>query len=383
MKKILKKKRSKIFKRIVIITFILIIIYPCVGKLYYNRTPDGGINETMYVDINGTKQWISIYGQNCENPVLLYLHGGPCSASSYYDWGVLRKLSDVYTVVIWDQRGCGHNYNKNLQFQEVSPLTKEVMMQDGVAMTNYLCDRLHKEKITLFGHSWGSIFAANLVLKNPEKYDKLIVASLVVDVVKSRHYLKDYLLDLDKVKNNEEYLNLVESFDPNDLKDDPFDDNDGQLDRLTPVLEDCCKYTDSRNEKIGDWLLLNPNITYNQSIKLYIRDLINLIKKPEKNIDYTYIYGSDYEEYIKRLGAKRDEMEQDMSIYEECKYEVPFYLLEGTEDRRPDSMYSFACDYYERIEAPDKDYFEFKGGHSSPMIQADTLSDKIHEIARR
>lgn len=151
-------------------------------------------------DIDESIQWISIYGENRDNPVLLYLHGGPCSATSYYDWGVLRKLSDVYTVVIWDQRGCGHSYHENLQFQEVSPLTKDVMMQDGIAMTNYLCDCLHKEKITLFGHSWGSIFAANLVLEHPEKYDKLIVASLVVDEIESRHYLKDYLLTLDKVK---------------------------------------------------------------------------------------------------------------------------------------------------------------------------------------
>lgn len=182
----------------------------------YLKTPNGGINENYFVDLDEQEkvdisemkqedidesiQWISIYGENRDNPVLLYLHGGPCSATSYYDWGVLRKLSDVYTVVIWDQRGCGHSYHENLQFQEVSPLTKDVMMQDGIAMTNYLCDCLHKEKITLFGHSWGSIFAANLVLEHPEKYDKLIVASLVVDEIESRHYLKDYLLTLDKVK---------------------------------------------------------------------------------------------------------------------------------------------------------------------------------------
>ena len=84
---------------------IVLLIIRCVGKLYYNRTPEGGINETMYVDINGTKQWISIYGQDKDNPVLLYLHGGPCSPSVEFDWSIFRKLSKDYTVVEWDQRG--------------------------------------------------------------------------------------------------------------------------------------------------------------------------------------------------------------------------------------------------------------------------------------
>ena len=63
-----------------------------------NRTPDGGINETLYVDINGDKQWINIYGQDKNNPVLLYLHGGPGQATSEEDYAaaarILSKFAD-------------------------------------------------------------------------------------------------------------------------------------------------------------------------------------------------------------------------------------------------------------------------------------------------
>lgn len=75
MKKVL-KTLLKVFKWIGIVILGLIIVLLLirfVGKLCYNRTPDGGINETMYADINGTKQWISIYGQDRDNPVLLYI----------------------------------------------------------------------------------------------------------------------------------------------------------------------------------------------------------------------------------------------------------------------------------------------------------------------
>ena len=82
------KKKDKILKsikRIVVAVLILLIAFwgvRAVGKAIYNKTPDGGINESMYIDVNGTKQWINIYGENIDNPVLLYLHGGPGSATS-------------------------------------------------------------------------------------------------------------------------------------------------------------------------------------------------------------------------------------------------------------------------------------------------------------
>ena len=74
---------GKMFKWIGIILLIIIaviFILRSVGMGINKRTPKGGINESMYVDINGTKQWINIYGQDKDNPVLLYLHGGPGSA---------------------------------------------------------------------------------------------------------------------------------------------------------------------------------------------------------------------------------------------------------------------------------------------------------------
>ena len=48
-----------------------------VGKAVYARTPKGGINESMYIDVNGSKQWINIYGKDKNNPVLLYCTAVP------------------------------------------------------------------------------------------------------------------------------------------------------------------------------------------------------------------------------------------------------------------------------------------------------------------
>lgn len=52
-----------VFKWIAIILLSIIVIFLLcrfIGQKVNSKTSTGGINENMYVDINGTKQWISI-----------------------------------------------------------------------------------------------------------------------------------------------------------------------------------------------------------------------------------------------------------------------------------------------------------------------------------
>ena len=53
-----------------------------VARSITGAVPEGGVNESMYVNIGGVRQWISIYGKDLNNPVLLFLHGGPGGALS-------------------------------------------------------------------------------------------------------------------------------------------------------------------------------------------------------------------------------------------------------------------------------------------------------------
>ena len=99
---------------------ILFFIVRFIGQRINARTPEGGINESLYVDINGSKQWINIYGQNKDNPVLLFLHGGPGGTLSASAYPVLRKLSDIYTVVNWDQRACGLSWTKDMKGTQIT-----------------------------------------------------------------------------------------------------------------------------------------------------------------------------------------------------------------------------------------------------------------------
>ena len=69
----------------------LLLLVRAVVRKVLKAAPKGGISKELYVDINGTKQWVSIYGKNKDNPVLLYLHGGPGASTSTYDYVFTRK----------------------------------------------------------------------------------------------------------------------------------------------------------------------------------------------------------------------------------------------------------------------------------------------------
>ena len=70
------------------------------------KSPNG-ISESQYLEINNTRQYVLIRGMNVDNPVLLFLHGGPGATET----SMLRKynsdLEKDFTIVYWDQRNAG------------------------------------------------------------------------------------------------------------------------------------------------------------------------------------------------------------------------------------------------------------------------------------
>jgi hypothetical protein len=73
----------------------------------YAITAPNGIDEARYVEIGGIQQWITIRGEDRNNPVLLFLHGGPGDATNPWGYAGFRRWLKAFTVVQWDQRGAG------------------------------------------------------------------------------------------------------------------------------------------------------------------------------------------------------------------------------------------------------------------------------------
>ena len=63
-----------------------------------------GINSLEPVRIGGIGQWVEIRGQNVNNPILLFIHGGPGIAFIPLAGAWQASWERYFTVVQWDQR---------------------------------------------------------------------------------------------------------------------------------------------------------------------------------------------------------------------------------------------------------------------------------------
>src|ERR1700735_3856824 len=131
------------------------------------RTPNG-IDEGMFVPIGGINQWITIRGQNRDNPVVLFLHGGPGTHTNLPDFSLATAGTPSFTLVQWDQRGAGKTFGSG--GTSATDMTVDRMTLDGVELTQFLRGHLHKEKIILVGHAWGTILGIHMVKARPDLF---------------------------------------------------------------------------------------------------------------------------------------------------------------------------------------------------------------------
>ncbi|MBP8594372.1 MAG: alpha/beta hydrolase [Ruminococcus sp.] len=422
MKKVL-KRILKIFKwtGIIILSLIVILlIIRFIGKLYYNRTPENGINETMYIEVNGQEQWINIYGEDKSNPIILYLHGGPGDSTSTMDWVVLRKLASDYTVVNWDQRGCGKT---QIHAPQDDLITPELMRNDIDTAVNDVLEYMGEDKLTILGHSWGTMYGGDYVIRHPEKADCIIDLSLSVDkdITATRNkciedYISgaiDYQTAVDKygylpflyydfmdksscldsgekyrkyfeaVKqimtdwtvNSEEDRVLAEKFDTDKLTELMCSSSEADIQKAhhmfgESVLPLTDKYVYSNEESESGDVNLIAAVFFNPYYS--IADYVKIIFA--ENAYFQLIDPTD-----NRSNDVCGVLLDDFDLSEKTEYAVPIYVLQGSDD----DYCGIIKSYYDRINAPDKEFQYIDGGHDSTLMQSEKLAQFVHEIAEK
>ncbi len=92
-----------------------------------------------------------------------------------------------FILIQWDQRGAGRTFGLNAPIElspdyfKSNPLTIEQMVTDGIALSEYIIKHLGKQKIILFGTSWGSVLGTEMALKRPDLFYAYIGHSQVVN----------------------------------------------------------------------------------------------------------------------------------------------------------------------------------------------------------
>ena len=175
---------------------------------YAVRDPKG-IEELKSVKIGGVDQWVHIRGRNRDNPVLLWLHGGP--GGSVIGHGldaVQRPWEDYFTVVLWDQRQTGKSYYPAQD--ETECLSVQQFVDDTEELMQYLRDYLEKDKLFIVGASWGTNLGMHMVKRHPDWIHAYVGIGQVVNSIDNERVLYERLLSHAKEKNEHKLLEALE-----------------------------------------------------------------------------------------------------------------------------------------------------------------------------
>jgi pimeloyl-ACP methyl ester carboxylesterase len=310
------------------------------------RLLTGSISEKIFVNLNGVEQGMFIKSKDTTHPVLLYLHGG------MPDYFLTQKyptgLEDHFTVVWWEQRGSGISYNANIPR---ASMNLEQMISDTLAMTNYLRNRFHKEKIYLMGHSGGTFIGIQAAARAPELYYAYIGVAQMSNQLISEKLAYEYMLDKFKENGNNEMVRKLEAA--------PVTLTDGTPDAYLAVRDQAM-----HSLGIGTTHDMNSVITGILFPSFTCRDY-TLMEKVN-------MWRGKSQSGVSLLWDKMLSTDLNKQLPE---IDLPIYFLDGVYDYTV--SYTGAKSYFEKLKAPIKGFYTFKHSAHSPLFEEPEKMQKI------
>lgn len=316
------------------------------------------IDRKERISLGGLPQAIHIWGTKKENPVVLFLHGGPGVPNRHGMAKNHMDLTDDFTIVAWDQRGTGGSYFGC----DPESLTLEQLISDCAELIDYLCETLDKKKIFLLGASWGTELGTFVCQRHPEKIAGYIGYGQVVNGIENENVSYAFALEEAKKAGNAEDIAELERIGP------PVG---GQY---KPVFEGLMtqrrimkKYGGHSTQKGGYFSgTVIPILT---SPELNVRDKIGTAKGYKICLSHMWPTIVHYD-FVKDCGP----------------FQMPYYIFQGRLDRNTPA--SLVQAFYDSIEAPDKDLVWFEHSAHGPMGEEPEkfkklMREKFLTIARK
>lgn len=175
-------------------------------------TPNG-ISSLEEITLGGLNQWIFIRGTDQNNPVLLFLHGGPgepalgMSSSRTLD----AELINHFTVVHWDQRSAGKSYHPDIP---VASMSFDRLVEDCNELIDHLRARFGIEKVFLVGHSGGTPIGLKVAHRYPEKIHAYVGVSQIVNDYEQQRLSYEFVVAEAEKSGDVRTQNAVEAIGP-------------------------------------------------------------------------------------------------------------------------------------------------------------------------
>jgi proline iminopeptidase len=323
-------------------------------------TSPNGINSLEPVRIGGIVQWIEVRGQNVNNPILLFIHGGPGIAFIPLAGSFQGPWEKYFTVVQWDQRGAGRTYASNDKELQRRTMNVAQMQQDTLEVANYLRNRFKREKIFVLGHSWGSLLGLWLAHEHPDLIYAFVGVGQVVNMGENEAVAYKDTLQQARQSRNEQAVKDLEGIAP-----------------YPPPNVDANKMAILRNWE-RDLLGAPPSTPQFIDTR---RILSSVVSAPEYSLadDYGWIQGTQFSvNTLLSEVAKADLSKLGFDFRE------PIFFFEGRYD--PYCRPSLIWDYTQAIKAPQKEFVWFENSGHFPFFEekqkfADELVQRVLPLA--
>ncbi|RYY25072.1 MAG: alpha/beta fold hydrolase [Sphingomonadales bacterium] len=320
------------------------------------RVASKPVSEQGFVRIGGIDQWVVIRGQDCANPVLLIVHGGPGNPNTPFADRLFGEWAKDFTIVHWDQRGAGKTYGASKPAEDEA-LTIERLTQDGIEIARYATERLGKRKVILMGGSWGSALAVHMALAEPKLFHAYVGTAQLVNYHADVAAGYARTLGLARAAGDADSVAKLEKLMP-----PPWTDprSFGVLRRATRKYEAM-----TSNPAPKDWFIPAPGYD-----------------TPAYEADYEA--GEEYS-FLQFVGLKGDGMGPAIDLPKlGTRFAMPVYLLQGEADLVTPPEISRA--YFDKLSAPEKEFILMpRTGHDPNIVMLDTqyrvLKDKVRKQA--
>ncbi|TGD80456.1 alpha/beta fold hydrolase [Hymenobacter wooponensis] len=173
-----------------------------------------GVQESYAVPIGGVKQWVYVRGQDKQNPIILFVHGGPASPMAPVAWMFQRPLEEYFTVVQYDQRASGKTYATNDTTGLGPTIRIDQYVQDAIDLAEFIRKKYGKRKVILVGHSWGTIVSMHAALQRPDLFYAYVGIGQVINAQDNERVSFEYALKRATAEHNEEALRELRSIAP-------------------------------------------------------------------------------------------------------------------------------------------------------------------------
>ena len=303
----------------------------------------GSIAELASVPVDGADLGLLIRGRSADNPVLLYLSGGPGQTDLPFSRVVFEDMAQDFIVASLDQRGTGKSY---VSLDPTSALTLDRAVADVIAVTDYLRRRFDEQKIYLLGESWGSTLGILAIQRRPDLYYAWIGSGQMVSQRETDRRLYADVLALAAHKGDSALEAKMRAYGEPPYRDQPFANAFvmGYYDALSQPYTRPESYEHlGEGVVIGPWGVLAEEYNLVEKVNV-LRGLMDM---------FTVMYPQ-----LQDIDFRRDVTHLD----------VPVYILDGKAELS--ARRDLLLEWFDRLEAPRKQMFSFdNAGHAVAMEQ--------------